>query len=73
MVVNSFLDQGYVTLSFHAPEAKVEFINHAGKKVRTIASYKPDTKIGINRLPKGDYTLHVSTPTAEKTLLFNLK
>lgn len=73
VVVNPFLEQGYITITLESPVAEVEFVNSKGESIRTIPQYKNEAKITISRMPKSNYTLYVRTPKGEKKLLFNLK
>ncbi|MBO4308189.1 MAG: T9SS type A sorting domain-containing protein [Bacteroidales bacterium] len=73
VMVNPFLEQGYITITLESPEAEVEFLNAKGQNVRTIPNYKNGAKINITRMAKGNYTLKIRTTKGEKTLLFNLK
>lgn len=68
------LEMGYVVLQFDGTEnATVEFVNSDGKTMRTVNNYNSGNRIGIAKLPKGKYTLNITTPSASKSLKFNLK
>jgi ligand-binding sensor domain-containing protein len=73
VVVNPYLDQGYITITMESPVAEVEFVNAKGESIRTIPQYKNEAKITISRMPKSNYTLFIRTAKGEKKLLFNLK
>ena len=73
VVVNPFLEQGYITITLESPVAEVEFINAKGESIRTIPQYKNGAKITISRMPKSNYDLIIRTAKGEKKLKFNLK
>jgi len=73
VVVNPYLEQGYITITLESPVAEVEFVGPDGTTIRTIPQYKNEAKITITRMPKLNYTLFIRTEKGEKKLLFNLK
>ncbi len=73
VVVNPYLEQGYITISMESPVAEVEFVNAKGESIRTIPQYKNEARITISKMPKSNYTLYIRTSKGEKKLLFNLK
>ena len=73
VMVNPFLDQGYITITMESAVAEVEFVNSKGESVRTIPQYKNEARITISKMPKSNYTLYIRTAKGEKKLLFNLK
>ncbi|MBR3960330.1 MAG: hypothetical protein IKJ81_09850 [Bacteroidales bacterium] len=73
VVVNPYLDQGYITITMESAVAEVEFVNAKGESIRTIPQYKNEAKITISRMPKSNYTLYIRTAKGEKKLQFNLK
>ena len=73
VVVNPYLEQGYITITMESPVAEVEFVNAKGESIRTIPQYKNEARITISKMPKSNYTLYIRTAKGEKKLLFNLK
>ena len=73
MRINPHLDDGYVTITISSPTASVEFVNKAGKVVKTIPNYKNNQKINIRNMAKGMYTVVVKTTRGERKIKFNLK
>ncbi len=73
VMVNPFLEQGYITITMESPVAEVEFVNDKGESIRTIPQYKNEARITISRMPKSNYTLFIRTAKGEKKLQFNLK
>nr|MCR5064475.1 hypothetical protein [Bacteroidales bacterium] len=73
VVVNPFLDQGYITISMESPVAEVEFVGPDGQSVRKLPQYRNEARITISKMPKMNYTLFIRTEKGEKKLLFNLK
>ncbi|MBQ9588242.1 MAG: hypothetical protein IJR26_10365 [Bacteroidales bacterium] len=73
VVVNPFLEQGYITITLESAVAEVEFVNAQGESIRTIPQYKNGARITISRMPKSNYTLYIRTAKGEKKLQFNLK
>ncbi len=73
VMVNPYLQQGYITISMESPVAEVEFVDSKGKTVRTIPQYRNGARITITKMPKDNYMLHIRTPRGEKSLRFNLK
>ncbi len=73
VVVNPYLEQGYITITMESPVAEVEFVNAKGESIRTIPQYKNEARITISRMPKSNYTLYIRTAKGEKRLQFNLK
>ncbi|MBQ7063072.1 MAG: hypothetical protein IJM88_07275 [Bacteroidales bacterium] len=74
VVVNPYLDQGYITLTLESAEAEVEFVNaKTGESVRTMPHYRNGARITISKMPRIDYKLYIRTSKGEKMLLFNLK
>lgn len=73
VVVNPYLEQGYITISMESPVAEVEFVNSQGVSIRTIPQYKNEARITISKMPRTNYTLYIRTAKGEKKLLFNLK
>jgi len=73
VMVNPFLEQGFITISMESPVAEVEFVNSKGVSIRTIPQYKNEARITISRMPKDNYTLYIRTSKGEKSLQFNLK
>ena len=73
VVVNPFLEQGYITISMESPVAEIEFVDAQGVSIRTIPQYKNEARITISKMPKSNYTLYIRTAKGEKKLLFNLK
>jgi ligand-binding sensor domain-containing protein len=73
VVVNPYLEQGYITITMESPVAEVEFVDAKGVSIRTIPQYKNEAKITISRMPKSNYTLFIRTAKGEKKLQFNLK
>ena len=73
VVVNPYLEQGYITITMESPMAEVEFVNEKGESIRTIPQYKNEARITISRMPKANYTLFIRTVKGEKKLKFNLK
>ncbi|MBP5190321.1 MAG: hypothetical protein J6031_05345 [Bacteroidales bacterium] len=73
VVVNPYLEQGYITITMESPVAEVEFVNAKGESIRTIPQYKNEARITISRMPKSNYTLFIRTAKGEKRLQFNLK
>lgn len=71
--INPHLADGYITISIESAYATVTFINSNGKTVKTVDNYTNNQKIKINRMPKGNYTVVVSTHRGEKRIKFNLK
>lgn len=73
VVVNPFLEQGYITITLESPVAEVEFVGPDGKSVRKMPQYRNGARITISKMPKMNYTLFIRTEKGEKKLLFNLK
>ena len=73
VVVNPFLDQGYITITLESPVAEVEFVGPDGASVRKLPQYRNGARITISKMPKMDYTLFIRTDKGEKKLLFKLK
>ena len=73
VVVNPYLEQGYITITMESPVAEVEFVNDKGESIRTIPQYKNEARITISKMPRTNYTLFIRTAKGEKKLLFNLK
>ena len=73
VMVNPYLEQGYITITMESPQAEVEFVNSKGVSVRTIPQYQNNAKITISKMPKDNYTLYIRTAKGEKSLQFNLK
>lgn len=73
VVVNPYLEQGYITITMESAVAEVEFVNAKGESIRTIPQYKNEARITISRMPKSNYTLYIRTAKGEKRLQFNLK
>lgn len=73
VVVNPFLDQGYITISMESPVAEVEFVGPDGQSVRKLPQYRNEARITISKMPKMNYILFIRTEKGEKKLLFNLK
>lgn len=73
VVVNPFLDQGYITITMESPVAEVEFVGPDGASVRKLPQYRNGARITISKMPKLDYTLYIRTDKGEKKLLFKLK
>jgi len=73
VVVNPYLEQGYITITMESPVAEVEFVNAKGESIRTIPQYKNEARITISRMPKSNYTLFIRTAKGEKKLQFNLR
>jgi len=73
IVVNPYLEQGYITITMESPVAEVEFVGPDGKSVRTLPQYRNEARITISKMPRMNYTLFIRTEKGEKKLLFNLK
>ena len=73
VVVNPFLDQGYITITLESPVAEVEFVGPDGTSVRKLPQYRSGARITISKMPKMNYTLFIRTDKGEKKLLFKLK
>ena len=73
VVVNPYLEQGYITITMESAVAEVEFVNSRGESVRTLPQYKNGARITISKMPRTNYTLYIRTEKGEKKLLFNLK
>ena len=73
VVVNPYLDEGYITISMESPVAEVEFVGPDGKSVRKLPQYRNNAKITISKMPRIKYTLYIRTDKGEKKLIFNLK
>ena len=74
VVVNPFLEQGYITLTLESAEAEVEFVDaKTGESVRTLPRYRNGARITISKMPRINYKLFIRTAKGEKMLLFNLK
>lgn len=73
VVINPFLDQGYITITMESPVAEVEFVGPDGTSVRKLPQYRNGARITISKMPKMNYTLFIRTDKGEKKLLFNLK
>lgn len=73
VVINPFLDQGYITITMESPVAEVEFVGPDGTCVRKLPQYRNGSRITISKMPKLDYSLFIRTDKGEKKLLFKLK
>lgn len=73
VMVNPYLQEGYITISMESATAEVEFVNSKGKSIRTVPQYKNGARITISKMPKDNYTLYIRTSKGEKSLKFNLK
>ena len=73
IVVNPFLEQGYITITMESPTAEVEFVNAAGTSIRKIPQYQNGNRITISKMPKGMYTVYIRTAKGEKSIKFNLR
>lgn len=73
VVINPYLDQGYITITLESPVAEVEFVGPDGASVRKLPQYRNGARITISKMPKMNYTLFIRTDKGEKKLLFNLK
>ena len=71
--INPFLAEGYVTVEMDSPKASVEFVNNAGKTVKSISEYQAGQKINITNIPKGMYRVIITTDRTVKKIKFNLK
>ena len=71
--INPHLSDGYITITIESPSASVTFTDRNGKVVKTIANYRNNQKIMINKMPKGMYTVGVVTVKGERKIKFNLK
>lgn len=73
VVVNPYLDKGYITITLESPKAEIEFIDASGTSIRKIPEYLNGNRITISRMPKGMYTVKIKTVKGEKSLKFNLR
>lgn len=73
VMVNPYLEDGYITITMESPVAEVEFVNSKGESVRKLPQYRNGARITISKMPRINYTLFIRTEKGEKKLLFNLK
>lgn len=71
--ITPYLDQGFITIAFPSNRATVKFVNSNGKTVKKVDNYVAGQKIKIDRLPKGMYTVVISSSRGDKKIKFNLK
>ncbi|MBP5516296.1 MAG: hypothetical protein J6X86_05025 [Bacteroidales bacterium] len=71
--INTFLDQGYITITMESDVAEVEFFDSDGDSVRRIPKYNNGVRIIVSKMPKDRYTVSVRTKKGKKKFMLNMK